>query len=234
MSSTTIRHSGVLENTQSAAHLATGHSTRQWDSVSQYPPGFAPGEPWYEPAHLRHKPGDDWKIGGKPHDPDDPGPYGSPGWYQDRRTGRHRRNELPDPLPEETTAFSPMREAAYLAFIRDSEELHQAHYETDEPGRALLRLKWLLQVLLAILYWRVVPFPERPEEQTAVHATVHETTHATPSEAVRETSRVAAHVTARPAARRSALRGIDYAPQVFFDAVRTARLECRMAGGEVR
>ncbi|THV22043.1 hypothetical protein [Glycomyces paridis] len=30
-------------------------------------------------------------------DPLDPGPFGSFGWYRDRRTGRHRSGELPDP-----------------------------------------------------------------------------------------------------------------------------------------
>ncbi|WP_133884142.1 hypothetical protein [Glycomyces sp. NRRL B-16210] len=61
-----------------------------------------PRSPRYEPMHLRHKPGDTWIIDvNRPHDPYDPGPYGSHGWYQDRRTGRHRRDELPDPLPAE-------------------------------------------------------------------------------------------------------------------------------------
>lgn len=64
-------------------------------------PDSDPRSPHYEPPHLRHRPGDTFEIGGKPHDPHDPGPYGSPGWFQDRRTGRHRRGELPDPLPED-------------------------------------------------------------------------------------------------------------------------------------
>ncbi|WP_100448060.1 hypothetical protein [Glycomyces xiaoerkulensis] len=161
----TIRHSGVLENTHSAARLAAG---QVWNSA-QYPPGFGPGEPSYEPAHLRHRPGDDWKIGGRPHDPDDPGPYGTPGWRPDRRIGRHRRGELPDPLPEDRASsterpqrFSRLREDAYRAFLRDSEELHQAHFEAPEPSLALVRVRWFLRVLLAVLYWRVLPFPERP------------------------------------------------------------------------
>ncbi|WP_199042910.1 hypothetical protein [Glycomyces salinus] len=61
-----------------------------------------PSHPRYEPPHLRHQPGDTWQIGGKPHDPDDSGPYGNPLWRPDSRTGRHRRGELPDPLPPET------------------------------------------------------------------------------------------------------------------------------------
>ncbi|WP_156926228.1 hypothetical protein [Glycomyces arizonensis] len=60
-------------------------------------PDSDPRSPRYEPPHLRHQPGDTFEIGGKPYDPLDPGPYGTPGWYQDNRTGRHRRGELPDP-----------------------------------------------------------------------------------------------------------------------------------------
>jgi hypothetical protein len=65
-------------------------------------PDSDPRSPRYEPMHLRHKPGDTWIIDtNRPHDPYDPGPYGSYGWYKDERTGRHRRDELPDPLPAE-------------------------------------------------------------------------------------------------------------------------------------
>lgn len=65
-------------------------------------PDSDPRSPRYEPMHLRHKPGDTWIIdANRPYDPYDPGPYGSPGWYQDERTGRHRRDETPDPLPAE-------------------------------------------------------------------------------------------------------------------------------------
>ncbi|HEY1094446.1 MAG TPA: hypothetical protein VGE61_07065, partial [Glycomyces sp.] len=65
-------------------------------------PDSDPRSPRYEPMHLRHKPGDTWIIDtNRPYDPYDPGPYGSPGWYKDERTGRHRRDETPDPLPAE-------------------------------------------------------------------------------------------------------------------------------------
>jgi hypothetical protein len=65
-------------------------------------PDSDPRSPRYEPMHLRHKPGDTWIIDtNRPHDPYDPGPFGSPGWYKDERTGRHRRDETPDPLPAE-------------------------------------------------------------------------------------------------------------------------------------
>ncbi|MCC3763585.1 hypothetical protein K3N28_10925 [Glycomyces sp. TRM65418] len=62
-------------------------------------PESDPASPRYEPPHLRHRPGDTWEVGGKPRDPDDPGPYGTAGWRPDPRTGRHRRGELPDPIP---------------------------------------------------------------------------------------------------------------------------------------
>jgi hypothetical protein len=65
-------------------------------------PDSDPRSPRYEPMHLRHKPGDTWIIDtNRPYDPFDSGPYGSPGWYKDERTGRHRRDETPDPLPAE-------------------------------------------------------------------------------------------------------------------------------------
>jgi hypothetical protein len=66
-------------------------------------PDSDPRSPRYEPIHLRHKPGDTWIIDtNRPYDPYDPGPFGSPGWYKDERTGRHRRDETPDPLPAES------------------------------------------------------------------------------------------------------------------------------------
>lgn len=126
MSFTTIRHSGVPENTHSAVSTSS------------------------------------WRIGEKPYDPLDPGPYGSPGWRPDPRRGRRRHGELPDPLPEAAPGFSPLREAAYRDFLRDSEELHLAHLAPPEPSRVLVYLRWYLQIVVAILYWRVLPFPESP------------------------------------------------------------------------
>jgi hypothetical protein len=72
------------------------------DSTDPTIRGSDPRSPRYEPPHLRHRPGDTWIIDrDRLHDPLDPGPYGSPGWYADKRTGRHRRGELPDPAPDE-------------------------------------------------------------------------------------------------------------------------------------
>ena len=135
MSSTTIRYSGVPENSHShrsnsdaSAYaglrrrvdgfydwagrrllLADGSPDPMTPGAYRYQhspdlcdpaaPEADPNSPRYEPPHLRHQPGDTWEIGGKPRDPDDPGVFGSPGWQPDSRTGRHRRGELPDPIP---------------------------------------------------------------------------------------------------------------------------------------
>jgi hypothetical protein len=113
VSFTTIRYSGVPENSHSGDMLHrdsgdfadSGRADRpERPADSDRPwrhPDADPSSPCYEPDHLRHQPGDTWIIDrARPHDPDDPGPFGSPGWYPDKRTGRHRRNERPDPLPE--------------------------------------------------------------------------------------------------------------------------------------
>jgi hypothetical protein len=71
------------------------------DLVLAYDPDD-PSDPYNDPHDPnRHRPGDTWQIGGKPFDPFDPGPW-RPGKTRapDRRTGRHRRGELPDPLPD--------------------------------------------------------------------------------------------------------------------------------------
>jgi hypothetical protein len=87
-------------------------------------PESDPSSPRYEPPHLRHQPGDDWEIGGKPYDPDDPGPYGNPLWRPDTRTGRHRRGELPDPIspPERTHAERPAPPSDAAADAADDDD----------------------------------------------------------------------------------------------------------------
>jgi len=122
VSSTTIRYSGVPENSHShrshsdaAAYvglrrrvdgfydragrrllLADGSPDPMTPGAYRYQhspdlcvlsaPEADPDSPRYEPPHLRHQ-------------PDDTGVFGSPGWQPDSRTGRHRRGELPDPIP---------------------------------------------------------------------------------------------------------------------------------------
>lgn len=129
MASTTIPSSGLSGNRHSGGssrpwpgdlpcpavgfHAAIADSESpgayRYDPASYNPsvPDSDPRSPRYEPPHLRHQPGDTWVIDrNRPHDPLDPGPYGSPGWYPDDRTGRHRRGELPDdPQPEAPKAI---------------------------------------------------------------------------------------------------------------------------------
>ncbi|MEU6857651.1 hypothetical protein AB0B28_02055 [Glycomyces sp. NPDC046736] len=130
MSSTTIRHSGLSENSKSGpnanqrpgvpAYLeqvlyaspsdSDSPGAYRYDPESYDPtiPDSDPRSPRYEPPHLRHQPGDTWIIDrNRPYDPADPGPYGSPGWYPDQRTGRHRRGELPDAIPDSDTGSGP-------------------------------------------------------------------------------------------------------------------------------
>lgn len=89
MSSTTIRYSGVPENSHSR-DVASDHTT---DIAA------------YSDITMRFRAA--LEAERRPHDPIDPGPFGSPGWFPDRRTGRHRRGELPDPLTREEIEESP-------------------------------------------------------------------------------------------------------------------------------
>jgi hypothetical protein len=96
----------------------------------------------------RHRKGDAYLIGGKPYDPLDPGPWlwkADPGFQPDRRTGRHRRGELPDPLPETrrprlylepAAAFGNLREDAWTRFLDGSAVLAQAHTAPRKPSFA--------------------------------------------------------------------------------------------------
>ncbi|THV30210.1 hypothetical protein [Glycomyces paridis] len=102
-----------------------------------------PWSPRFEPDHLRHKPGDDWLIDdSRPYDVLDPGPFGSPNWFPDLRTGRHRRDELPDPIPwweieEEPAkaAWAEHAEALYDRRTRITRE-REAHEAARSEGRA--------------------------------------------------------------------------------------------------
>jgi hypothetical protein len=82
------------------------------DSSDLTLPESDPRSPRYEPPHLRHRPGDTWIIDrDRPNDSLDPGPFGSPDWRPDNRTGRHRRSELPDP-PRDIDPNRPRSERA--------------------------------------------------------------------------------------------------------------------------
>ena len=95
-------------------------------------PDSDPRSPRYEPMHLRHRPGDTWIIDtNRPYDPFDPGPFGTPGWYQDKRTGRHRRDETPDPLPAE--GWTPPQDA-WFPGTADWPEPAAPQEKTHEPA----------------------------------------------------------------------------------------------------
>ncbi|MEU6860399.1 hypothetical protein AB0B28_16200 [Glycomyces sp. NPDC046736] len=127
MSSTTIRHSGVPENSDSRdSDLTAKWRSRLRDHLDESS----------EPDHLRHQPGDDWIVDhNRPHDPLDPGPYGSPGWYPDTRTGRHRRDELPDPLPADhhTEPAAPQQTRPERTNHRDNDPPSPAPRTTRQP-----------------------------------------------------------------------------------------------------
>lgn len=96
----------------------------------------------------RHRKGDTYLFGGKPHDPLDPGPWlwrADPEFQPDRRTGRHRRGELPDPIPEPrrprphpepAATFDKLREDAWHRFLDQSQVLAAAHTTPRKPTLA--------------------------------------------------------------------------------------------------
>ncbi|WP_205324581.1 hypothetical protein [Glycomyces sp. YM15] len=168
MSWTTIRHSGVPENTETAA-WRTGE--KPYDPLDPGPygtPGWQPdprrgrrrrGElPDPLPEERRSERGPfEWRSEPLSSPPAERrGKSPGRGWFESPDPARAR------PEPEAPHDFSPLREAAYRDFLRDSEELHRAHLEPPEPNRVLVYLRWYLRIVVAILYWRVVPFPEPP------------------------------------------------------------------------
>ncbi|MCH7230432.1 DNA-directed RNA polymerase I subunit RPA34 [Glycomyces sp. L485] len=138
-------------------------------------PDSDPSSPRYEPPHLRHRPGDTFEIGGRPHDPLDTGPYGTPDWRPDTRIGRHRRGELPDPLPseddkpspiprerrrlrtepqtDELYRFSNLREDAWDRWLIDSEPLAAAHntaYTAAQRSRTIASVFHLIRWIVLV------------------------------------------------------------------------------------
>jgi hypothetical protein len=156
MASTTIRYSGLPGNRQSGAN-----SNRR------------PGVPSYLEQVVYAAAADE-----HPHDPLDPGPYGSPGWHADKRTGRHRRGELPDPPSEKKPSasgyrrsrfwpeaddgqryyFGKLREDAWTDFLIDSDELFQAHHTPTVTAFERWVRMWesLWAFLLRVLGVRIV------------------------------------------------------------------------------
>lgn len=108
----------------------------------------------------RHRKGDTYLIGGKPYDPLDAGPWlwkSDPDFQRDRRTGRHRRGELPDPIPEArrprpypepAVTFGKLREDAWVRFLDQSAVLAAADTVPTRPGRVKHLFKRLLRLLI--------------------------------------------------------------------------------------
>jgi len=120
------------------------------DSSDSTIPESDPRSPRNEPPHLRHRPGDTWIIDrDRLHDPLDPGPFGSPEWRPDNRTGRHRRDELPDapfdiepnrPPYERTTRPSPGPSSEGVEGLRPSPG--RGSSEPPEPPERPRRRFW--------------------------------------------------------------------------------------------
>ncbi|MQM28383.1 hypothetical protein [Glycomyces albidus] len=153
-------------------------------------PDSDPSSPRFEPDHLRHKPGDDWLIDtDRPYDVLDPGPFGSPDWFPDRRTGRHRRNELPDPIPwweieeePEKAEWAEHAEALYERRTRITREREAREAETEAAARtaaheaeqAAAREAETAAAARAAAYEAEQMAAREAETAVAVHAAAHE------------------------------------------------------------
>ncbi|GAA1662794.1 hypothetical protein GCM10009830_05110 [Glycomyces endophyticus] len=117
MSSTTIRYSGVPENSHSrrldfGADTASGLAADAASYSRQAPDDRYDRRPetdltlkWRKrlralaDTDAASASGTHVASGSEGPARPGPGPFGSPGWYPDLRTGRHRRGEAPDPIP---------------------------------------------------------------------------------------------------------------------------------------
>jgi len=96
-----------------------------------------------------------------PYDSQDPGPWlwrTSPTYQRDTRTGRHRRDEAPDPLLQTPNhQVVVIRELAWARFLESSAPLAQAHISTRAPLRK--RFTRALRRAAAILRGAPSPTP---------------------------------------------------------------------------
>jgi hypothetical protein len=97
--------------------------------------------PAYQPYRTEAEdPRNTWVIEhDRPRDFYDRGPYGTPGWRPDPRTGRHRRGERPDPIPAPATKEeyeARLREIAFERFLKKSSGLAAAHVSHRKPSIA--------------------------------------------------------------------------------------------------
>lgn len=133
-----------------AAPESYPNTTAPWHN--QVPPTFPPYRTEAD------GPRNSWVIEhDRPRDFYDRGPYGTPGWRPDTRTGRHRRGESPVPIPQsEHPELIPqsqrpdpipapatkeeyearLREIAFERFMRKSADLAAAHVSHRKPSIA--------------------------------------------------------------------------------------------------
>lgn len=100
-----------------------------------------------------------------PYDAYDPGPWlwrADPSYQRDLRTGRHRRDEAPDPRPDAPSHHQvvAIRDLAWARFLESSAPLAQAHISTRLTRPPLRkRLTRALRVAAAILRGAPSPTP---------------------------------------------------------------------------
>lgn len=97
-----------------------------------------------------------------PYDAFDPGPWlwrADPTYQRDLRTGRHRRDEAPDPLPSTPNhQVVVIRDLAWARFLESSAPLAQAHI-TTRPTRPPLRKRLTRALRIATAILRGAPSP---------------------------------------------------------------------------
>lgn len=150
MSYTTLPEIGLPENRRS---VVPGHQSGSTQTSSSehslrrprpYPAKPAPRPdqdlPYWPLRTEADDPRNTWVIEhDRPRDFYNRGPYGTPGWRPDPRTGRHRRGEGPDPIPAPATKEdyeARLREIAFERFIRKSAGLAAAHVSHRKPSIA--------------------------------------------------------------------------------------------------
>ena len=147
-----VQQSGNTQTTSSEhGQTQTTSSEHSLRRPRPYPAEPAPRTdqvpPAYWPARTEaDDPRNTWVIEhDRPRDFYNRGPYGTPGWRPDPRTGRHRRGEAPDPIPAPATKEdyeARLREIAFERFIRKSAGLAAAHVSHRKPSVAVRFGKW--------------------------------------------------------------------------------------------
>jgi hypothetical protein len=128
-----------------SGHTQTTSSEHSLRRPRPYPAESAPRPSQVPPGCQPYRieaddPRNSWVIEhDRPRDLYDQGPYGTPGWRPDPRTGRHRRGERPDPIPAPATKDeyeARLREIAFERFMSKSAGLAAAHVSHRKPSIA--------------------------------------------------------------------------------------------------